>query len=152
MKERGLETVPLVQILEHIKKINDFAPLSETTRSNPQLFHYIQEIQRYKTTIRYIYHKTLRSFQKETEISQFAQDRREMLYFAIFSLYYEKTPIDQILHNFADVLGKSPEFRWFSTFLHRVGNFDWKIALKGKNSQERLSIQHALPSFFIQTS
>ena len=44
-------------------------------------------------------------------------------------------------------MGKSEEL---SLFLERLRDFSWKIALKGKDQVEVLSIEEAIPSFFIK--
>ncbi|MHA1618426.1 MAG: RsmB/NOP family class I SAM-dependent RNA methyltransferase [Promethearchaeota archaeon] len=146
-----MTTLPVSQICDQIRKMEETSGFDTQIHTNSLLFHYIQEIQRYKTTIRFIFQKTVRSFQKKADIAQFARDRWEIFYFAIYRFTYEDIAIQQILHNFKQEVRNTPKYQLVSKFLHRVAHFDWKLALKGKDSLEQLSIQHALPSFFIRT-
>ena len=143
--------LPISQICDQIRKMEETSGFETQIHSNSLLFHYLQEIQRYKTTIRFIFQKTVRSFQKKADAAQFARDRWEIYYFAIYRFSYENREIQQIIPNFKGEFNNKQEFQWFSQFLQRMAHFDWKLALKGKDALEQLSIQHALPSFFIRT-
>ena len=105
-----------------------------------KVYHYYNEIVRYWNQINFIINKTSRSFKKRKYPPNI--DRSILLY-ATYRIFYEKASPEQVLL-------ESSLKQEVIAFLNRIKTFSWDIALKKKSQIERLSIQKAIPSFFIE--
>jgi 16S rRNA (cytosine967-C5)-methyltransferase len=114
--------------------------LSGINRSNPQIVHYYSNIIRYWNQLNFILSKTLRSLDGGNDGLNI--DPSYLLY-AAYRIRYEQALPDQVLNELN--LKKEQIF-----LLNRIKSFSWNIALKGKSKIERLSIEQAIPSFFIE--
>jgi len=114
--------------------------LSGIYRSNPQIVHYYYNIIRYWNQLNFILSKTLRSFDGGNDGLNI--DSSYLLY-AAYRIMYEQALPDQVLNELD--LKKEKIF-----LLNRIKTFSWNIALKDKSKIERLSIEKAVPSFFIE--
>ena len=105
-----------------------------------KVYHYYIEIVRYWNQINFIINKTSRSF-KKSKVSQYIFNSN--LLYATYRVFYEKASPEKVLKESGL---KQEAF----IFLNRIQTFSWDIALKNKPLVERLSIQKAFPSFFIE--
>ncbi len=134
------------QILnELVKLLSEFVErkpntLSGIYRSNPQIVHYYSNIIRYWNQLNFILSKTLRTFEGGNDGLDI--DSSYLLY-AAYRIKYEQALPDQVLNELD--LKKEKIF-----LLNRIKSFSWNVALKGKSKIERLSIEKAIPSFFIE--
>jgi len=107
---------------------------------NEKTLHYYYEIIRYWNQLNFILSKTLRSFdggKKSLDINP------SYFFYAIYRIINEQALPDQVLVELD--LKKEKIF-----ILNRIKTFSWNTALKNKSKTERLSIEKAIPSFFIE--
>ena len=106
---------------------------------NEKTLHYYLEIIRHWNQLNFIISKTLRSF---NEGKTGLDIDRSYFFYAIYRIINEQALPDQVL-NELDLM-KEKIF-----LLNRIKTFSWNTALKNKSKVERLSIEKAVPSFFI---
>jgi 16S rRNA (cytosine967-C5)-methyltransferase len=101
--------------------------------------HYYNEIIRFWNQLNFIIKKTLRS------VGDYDLKQNEMakLLYATYRIFFENTSKKKILHEL-------PNFENNLAFLEKLFTFSWKIALKGKSLEEKLSIKEAIPRFLIE--
>ncbi len=108
--------------------------------------HYLMEIIRYKNKIKFILNKTLRSMKYDMKQPLF-QD--SLLFYAVYVFFWEKKNLKKIKKELLLLSLNREQIQYFQRFYDRLSYFNWEIALKGKNEKEQLSIQKAIPTFFI---
>jgi 16S rRNA (cytosine967-C5)-methyltransferase len=127
-----------------------FVKLSAVYRENPKIFHYYQEIVRYWSKLNYIIRKTIRSL-KQFEISDNYQEA-EHLYFT-YRIFFEKASSESIIKELRLLKNLSKKELMkssFYLFLNKLRAFSWKRAMIDKTSVEKLSLEEAMPTFFIK--
>jgi len=118
--------------------------LNREQRQSAQIVRYYNEIIRFWSKLNFVIKKTLRSLKLATEVNH--QENAIYLY-ATYRCMFEAAPIRSIL----DELNISNESIKIRDFLNKILTFSWKTALEGKSKQEKLSIEEAIPSFFIES-
>ena len=116
--------------------------LIEKYRTNPQIVHYYKEIIRYWSKLNFIINKTLRSMGKTAKIRH---DERAAYLYSTYRLKMEKATIDSIVKEL-----KISKESFIHSFLNKLSTFSWKRAFEDKSEEETLSIEEAMPSFFIE--
>jgi 16S rRNA (cytosine967-C5)-methyltransferase len=107
---------------------------------NEKTYHYYSEIIRYWNQLNFVLNKSLRSFDEEKTGLDID---RSYFFYAIYRIINEHALPDQVLIELD--LEKEKIF-----LLNRIKTFSWNTALKNKSKTERLSIEKAIPSFFIE--
>ncbi|MHA1476389.1 MAG: RsmB/NOP family class I SAM-dependent RNA methyltransferase [Promethearchaeota archaeon] len=133
-------------LLDLIEKYLDHQILLPTFKNDTYIKHYLMEIIRYKNKIQFILNKTLRSMKKE--IKQ-RLNQTNLLFYSVYSFFWEKKSVEKIKKELLPLSLSREQIQDFQKFYQRLSNFNWEIALKGKNEIEQLSIQKAIPTFFI---
>jgi 16S rRNA C967 or C1407 C5-methylase (RsmB/RsmF family) len=136
--------IPL--LLDLIQKYLDKQILSPTFKNDAYIKHYLMEIIRYKNKIQFILNKTLRSMKKEI---QQRLNQTNLLFYAVYSFFWEKKSFKKVRKELLPLSLSREQIQDFQKFYQRLSNFNWEIALKGKNEIEQLSIEKAIPTFFI---
>jgi len=145
-KEKVSSSQGISLLLDLIQKYLDHQILSPTFKNDTYSKHYLMEIIRYKNKIQFILNKTLRSMKKE--IKQ-RLNQTNLLFYAVYSFFWEKKSFEKIKKELLPLSLNREQIQDFQKFYQRLSNFNWEIALKGKNEIEQLSIQKAIPTFFI---
>jgi len=145
-KEKVSSSQGISLLLDLIQKYLDQQKLSPTFKNDTYSKHYLMEIIRYKNKIQFILNKTLRSMKKE--IKQ-RLNQPNLLFYSVYSFFWEKKSFEKIKKELLPLSLSREQIQDFQKFYQRLSNFDWEIALKGKNEIEQLSIQKAIPTFFI---
>ncbi len=133
-------------LLDLIEKYLDHQILLPIFKNDTYSKHYLMEIIRYKNKIQFILNKTLRSMKKE--IKQ-RLNQPNLLFYSVYSFFWEKKSFEKIKKELLPLSLSREQIQDFQKFYQRLSNFNWEIALKGKNEIEQLSIQKAIPTFFI---
>jgi len=133
-------------LLDLIQKYLDHQIIPPTFKNDSYTKHYLMEIIRYKNKIQFILNKTLRSMNKE--IKQ-RLNQTNLLFYAVYSFFWEKKSIEKMKKELLLLSLSRGQIQDFQKLYQRLSNFSWEIALKGKNEIEQLSIQKAIPTFFI---
>ncbi len=136
----------ILLLLDFIQKYLDHQKLSPTFKNDNYTKHYLMEIIRYKNKIQFILNKTLRSM--ENDMKQ-RLNQANLLYYAVYAFFWEKKSFEKIKKELLPLSLSREQIQDFQRFYQRLSNFNWEIALKGKNEIEQLSIQKAIPTFFI---
>jgi len=145
-KEKVSSSQGISLLLDLIQKYLDHQILSPTFKNDTYIKHYLMEIIRYKNKIQFILNKTLRSMNKE--IKQ-RLNQTNLLFYSVYSFFWEKKSFEKIKKELLPLSLNREQIQDFQKFYQRLSNFNWEIALKGKNEIEQLSIQKAIPTFFI---
>ena len=103
------------------------------------IIHYYYEIIRYWSQLNFIVKKTVRSIKKER--SNLSIEESLMVY-AAYRVIHEKATPEQV----SDELGLERS----SSLVKKLESFSWEIALKNKSRNEKISIQYAFPTIFIE--
>ena len=119
-----------------------FTSLNGQYRENPHIVHYYKEIIRYWSKLNFIVNKTLRSMGKTAKIGH---DESAIYLYSTYRLMMENATIDSIVNE----LKLSKESNILS-YLTKMSTFSWKRAFEEKSKEEILSIEEAMPSFFIE--
>ncbi len=123
--------------------------MSKNDRENPTVLHYYNEIIRFWSKLNFIIKKTLRSL-NQPEFSDNIE--KSFYYYSTYKILWENASIKSIidtlnlLNNFSNKKFKSSKFY---SFLNKLQSFSWDKALFGKPFEEKLSIEEAIPTFFI---
>ena len=134
-------------LLELIQKYLDRQILLPTYKNDTYTKHYLMEIIRNKNKIQFILNKTLRSMKIDKKQMIFQEN---LLFYAVYAFFWEKKSLDKIKNEILPLSLKKNQIQFFKQFYERLTNFKWEFALKGKTEIEKLSIQKAIPTFFIQ--
>ncbi|MBD3197145.1 MAG: hypothetical protein GF317_18970 [Candidatus Lokiarchaeota archaeon] len=142
------DLIILFNLLEQF--INSEYVSLEKYRKNPIIFHYYSEIIRYWNKINFALQSTLRSLQFNRKL----KPRLKVIYgYSLYRTFWEKVKIGNLLK----ALELNLEQNFFYSikvnlikFLKRLKTFSWDLALKNKTTIEKISIEYAIPSFFIQ--
>lgn len=129
----------LLSLLSSFKD-GEIVSKSKLLSLSEKTLHYFYEIIRYWNQLNFILKKTLRSldvgnYNLEIDSSYF--------FYAVYRIMNEQALPDQVLNELD--LKKEEIF-----LLNRIKTFSWNTALKDKTKAERLSIEKAIPSFFIE--
>ena len=119
-----------------------YTSLSGQYRESPHIVHYYKEIIRYWSKLNFVINKTLRSMKQPGKISH--REKAIFLY-STYRFKMENATIDSII-NELKVLKEVN----VNTFLEKLSTFSWKRAFEEKSKEEILSIEEAMPSFFIE--
>ena len=119
----------------------DFAPLNERYRMNSQIIHYYKEIIRYWSKLNFITNKTRRSLRNDETLTSLENAR---YLYSTYRMMVENAKLDAIKSELDIIPGSK-----IHAFLKRLTSFSWKKAFNDKNELEILSIEEAMPSFFI---
>jgi 16S rRNA (cytosine967-C5)-methyltransferase len=113
--------------------------LKKQYRNNPIIFHYYQEIVRNWNKLNFIINKTIRSLKDPVEITPFL---RVKLFYYAYLIFYESYSIGSVIKDLepSNIIIK---------IIKRFKSFSWTKALKGKTFKEKLSLEEAIPTFFI---
>ncbi len=133
-------------LLDLIQKYLDHQILLPSFKNDTYTKHYLMEIIRYKNKIQFILNKTLRSMKKD--IKQ-RLNQTNILFYVVYSFFWEKKSLEKIKKEILPLSLSRQQIQDFQKFYQRLSNFSWEIALKGKTEIEQLSIQKAIPTFFI---
>jgi len=127
-----------------LKLLNSFLRGETEIKSNeyysdPIISHYYNEIIRYWSQLNYIIKKTLRSLDN----SNLREIEKAKLLYMTYRIIHEKSSKQELLSELSI-------FKSDITFIDKLYTFSWKIALENKNTDERLSIEKAIPQFLIE--
>ncbi|MBY9008308.1 MAG: RsmB/NOP family class I SAM-dependent RNA methyltransferase [Candidatus Lokiarchaeota archaeon] len=128
----------LEQYLER-KKAN----LSEKTRSNSKIIYYYNEIVRFWNKLNFMIKKTLRSL----EYKEFNNHQIAILLYLAYRMKFEGILEEEL---YLEVDQISLKYPIILDFIKKLKTFSWKRALEGKTENEKLSLNKAIPSFFIE--
>ncbi|QEE16500.1 RsmB/NOP family class I SAM-dependent RNA methyltransferase [Promethearchaeum syntrophicum] len=145
LESESSQGIPI--LLEIIQKYLDHQILLPTYKNDTYTKHYLMEIIRYKNKIQFILNKTLRSM-KIDKTQRIIHEN--LLFYAVYAFFWEKKSWDKIKNESFPLSLKKDQIHLFKQFYERLSNFKWEYALKGKTKIEKLSIQDAIPTFFIQ--
>lgn len=118
-------------------------PKIASTFTHPKITHYYNEIIRFKSKLNFIINKTFRSLKRPIHIS--IPDKARHFY-ATYRVFWESASIDEVIME----LKVLDDDALFLSFLKQLYSFSWKKALEGKSEIEKLSLEEALPTFFIK--
>lgn len=98
-------------------------------------------------TITFICRKTQRTFKNQNLIKKYVSEAFLLTYYMHFSI--ERNARD-FLHYL--MISRYPRdvVSMFKSFHEKLKSFSYEIALNGKSIEEKLSIRHSLPSFFVK--
>lgn len=126
----------------------DILTLESYLLSNSFIVHYFYQIIRFWNTINYIIKKNLRfintKYPKEKEIS--------LYFYSVYRIKWEKSSSSVLLNEIKDGeihFHNNKRSNNFKKFISKLETFSLDIALKNKNEMEKLSIQEAIPTFFL---
>ncbi|MHA1583803.1 MAG: RsmB/NOP family class I SAM-dependent RNA methyltransferase [Promethearchaeota archaeon] len=124
---------------------NDQYQQNRPNIKNPYLKHYISEIQRYKTALNFSIKKTLRRFPLEIQFPEL----EAIIIYCTYRIQKENASYRTLIEELSQLRISQKEKNEISRFLVNITKFSWEKALKGKNPEEKLSIQASIPSFII---
>lgn len=115
------------------------------TEKKKWIFHYQQELLRHRNQLSFIFSKSLRAFGKKLpkDISS------EIWWYIIYRILWENASAAILLSEIRHCFSKNIRELTIKKFLTKISHFDWKIALKNKPWKEKVSLQYAIPSFFL---
>ncbi len=128
-----------------LKGLSDFIDgksrlLKEKHRKNATVFHYYQEIVRNWNKLNFIINKTTRSLKTKVDLDSHLKAH---LYYSTYRIFQEKVPIRIIIQEL------KPSDKLLE-LLKKLTSFSWSRALEGKSFNESLSLEEAIPTFFIE--
>ncbi|MHA1747244.1 MAG: hypothetical protein ACTSYF_01200 [Promethearchaeota archaeon] len=129
----------LLSLLSSFKN-GEIVSKSKLVSLNEKVLHYYYEIVRYWNQLNFILNKSLRSFDGGNNSLDIDPS---YLFYAVYRIMNEQALPDQVLNELD--LKKEKVY-----LFNRIKTFSWNIALKNKSKTERLSIEKAIPSFFIE--
>ena len=112
---------------------------SDEYYSDLSVNHYYNEIIRYWSQLNFIIKKTLRSLNN----SNFRKIEMAKLLYTTYRIIHEKASKHEILTEL-------PNVENIIIFIDKLSTFSWEIALESKSSEDRLSIEQAIPRFLIE--
>lgn len=139
-------------LFEAISRFLQFKPYKLRTelRRNPEILHYHNEIIRFWSQLNFIMKKTLRAL--DTNNIEWSDFEISGFLYVIYRVIHEHSTMPEIKKEFFS----SPSFldnqsynNILKVFLKKLSTFSMKIALQGKNKEEKLSINEAIPLFTI---
>jgi 16S rRNA (cytosine967-C5)-methyltransferase len=73
-----------------------------------------------------------------------------LLFYIIYRKFWEDANTDDLWSSVSFLLSNKGEKHFLKKFLFYLSQFNWQVALKSKNADDRLSIAEAMPSFLIE--
>lgn len=139
IKEGNIEII--ISLLERFLS-GETGIISKKKYTHPRILHYYNEIVRYWSKLNYIIKKTLRSLKINNQNTQV--DKARYLYIT-YRILLEKASNNSIFNE----LRIPKDNLNISQFIKRLHTFSWEKAIKGKSKIEILSLNEAIPTFFI---
>ena len=124
---------------------SEITKLTESDREDTIVFHYYYEIIRFWSKLNFIIKKTLRSIINADFIDNIEVEK---YLYSTFRIIWEGAPRDLVFKEIKSYINTDREN--FIMFLDKLTSFSWSKALEGKNAEEKLSIEEAVPSFVVQ--
>lgn len=105
------------------------------------------EIVRYWNKLNFMIRRTLQTINQLVYFDEIAGSELKASYlYASYRVKLENVKINEVKAELEQVLGFSKEF---NQFLNKLKTFNWNRALKGKDPINVLSLEEAIPTFFI---
>ncbi len=132
-----------------IGKINQFVfhqKSVQTIAKSPKEYHYCEEIMRFKSKIHFVHQKISRQLPRTMLPKSIFLP---LQYYLIYRYLWEKEEISLLWREVNQLLTSINAKKNMKQFLFHLQRYQWDIALKNKDIQERLSIGEAYPNFII---
>jgi len=123
--------------------------LDKELSKSSMIYHYYNEIIRFWSKINFIVKKNLRFIDQTYKLDQ---KELPIYFYATYRILWENCSISSILEDLGYKYIDRNEIEKYDklkSFLKKLNTFSLSIALKGKEIVEKISIEQAIPTFFI---
>lgn len=144
------ETLKLIitQLTKFLK--GEIISFSKNLHKNKTAFHYYTEIIRYWNKLNFILSYTLSALNQSKKL---IPQEKSIFLFIIYRYYYENASLKHIFDDL-NLLFKQQKTilnkKSVNEFYNKIQTFSWKKALHNKSKFEKISIDKAIPSFFLR--
>jgi len=125
-------------------------PPPNTLRRDKTAFHYYTEIVRYWNKLNFVLNYTIRALNIHGELEPAT---KSMYLFLIYRFYWENASLKDLLTDLEPLRSTEGEIlnkHQVRTFFNKLQTFSWNKAFSNKSKLEKLSIDKAVPSFFLK--
>ncbi|MBD3230926.1 MAG: hypothetical protein GF329_22295, partial [Candidatus Lokiarchaeota archaeon] len=144
------ETLKLIinQLTRFLK--GEIISFSKNTRKNKTAFHYYTEIIRYWNKLNFVLSYTISALNQSKQLNP---QEKSIFLFIIYRYHYENASLKHIFDDL-NILFKQQKTilnkKSVTVFYNKIQTFSWEKALHNKSKFEKISIDKAVPSFFLR--
>jgi len=147
MNNKTLKLI-ITQLAKFLK--GEIISISNNLRKNKTAFHYYMEIIRYWNKLNFILSYTLSALNQSKKLNP---QEKSIFLFIVYRYHYENASLKHIFDDL-NLLFKQQKTifnnKSVNEFYNKIQTFSWEKALHNKSKFEKISIDKAVPSFFLR--